>query len=195
MAFLWRHSVTKVSIGGPDSRVGELNGALNSLLGTPSGIAGHGKFNEGDASATRLEFYLEGDNISFQPKLFKQMHQQALAKGKGTYNVDAIKEHFENRYAASKAVNDQFYFNLPSAAVVMGACYFIPGFFSNGTIGAGGIANEASITSFYGAKPKTAEQGWYRRTTPMTIPETIASILDRYLYAKPPIGGSGDDQS
>jgi hypothetical protein len=176
---------TKMSIGGPDNRVGVLNGALNSLLGTPSGISGHGKFNEGDASATRLDFYLEGDNISFRPELFKQMHQQALAKGNGTYNVDAIKEHFKNRYAASKAANKQFYFNLPSAGVVMGAYYFIPGFFSNGTIGAGGIANEASITSFYGAKPQTAgawnnpnleythvperipEQGWYRRATPV----------------------------
>jgi hypothetical protein len=204
---------TKMSIGGPDSRVGVLNGALNSVLGTPSGIAGHGKFNEGDASATRLDFYLEGDNISFRPELFKQLHQQALARGNGTYNVDAIKEHFKNRYAASKAANKQFYFNLPSSGVVMGAYYFIPGFFSNGTIGAGGIANEASITSFYGAKPKTAgawndpnleythvperipEQGWYRRATPMTIPEAVAGILDVYLYAMPPMGGAGADQS
>jgi hypothetical protein len=204
---------TKMSIGGPDSRVGVLNGALNSVLGTPSGISGHGKFNEGDASATRLDFYLEGDNISFRPELFKQMHQQALAKGNGTYSVDAIKEHFKNRYTASKAVNKQFYFNLPSAGVVMGAYYFIPGFFSNGTIGAGGIANEASITSFYGAKPAKAgawndpdleythvperipEQGWYRRATPMTIAEAVAGILDVYLYAKPAIGGSGADQS
>ncbi|RMZ66241.1 aromatic peroxygenase [Pyrenophora seminiperda CCB06] len=206
---------TKMSIGGPDARVGLLNGALNSLLGTPSGIAGHGKFNEGDASATRLDFYLEGDNISFQPELFKQMHQQALEKGDGTYSVDAIKEHFKNRYAASRAANSQFYFNLPSAAVVMGAYYFIPGFFSNGTIGAGGIANEASVTSFYGAKPKQAgpeawadpnteythvperipEQGWYRRATPMTIVEAAAGILDVYLYALPALGGSGADQS
>ncbi|KAF2870108.1 hypothetical protein BDV95DRAFT_608130 [Massariosphaeria phaeospora] len=204
---------TKMSIGGPDARVGVLNGALNSLLGTPSGIAGHGKFNEGDASATRLDFYLEGDNISFQPELFKQLHQQALAKGDGTYNVAAIKEHFKNRYAASKAANSQFYFNLPSAGVVMGAYYFIPGFFSNGTIGAGGIANEASIISFYGAKPARAnawrdpeltythvperipEQGWYRRATPMTIAEAVAGILDVYLYAMPPIGGAGADQS
>jgi hypothetical protein len=72
----------------------------------------------------------------------------------------------------------------------MGAYYFIPGFFSNGTIGAGGVANEASITSFYGAKPKDTspnawqnpdleythvperipEQGWYRRATPMSKP-------------------------
>lgn len=94
----------------------------------------------------------------------------------------------------------------------MGAYYFIPGFFSNGTIGAGGIANEASITSFYGAKPvsgkwndptreymhvpeRIPKQGWYRRATPMTIPEAVAGILDVYLYALPPIGGSGADQS
>ncbi|KAI8934118.1 hypothetical protein NX059_008877 [Plenodomus lindquistii] len=206
-------SSTKMSIGGPDSRVGVLNGALNSVLGTPSGISGHGKFNEGDASATRLDFYIEGDNISFQPELFKQLHQQALARGNGTYSVDAIKEHFKNRYAASKAANQQFYFNLPSAAVVMGAYYFIPGFFSNGTIGAGGIANEASITSFYGAKPNKAkawndlnleythvperipEQGWYRRKTPMTVAEAVGGILDVYLYAKPALGGSGADES
>ncbi|KAF5694350.1 Aromatic peroxygenase [Fusarium denticulatum] len=203
----------KMSIGGPDNRVGLLNGALNKIFGKPSGIAGHGKFNEGDASATREDFYLNGDNISFKSELFKQMHQQALAKGDGTYNVDAIKEHFKNRYRDSKAANKQFYFNVPSAAVVMGAYYFIPGFFSNGTIGAGGIANEASITSFYGAKPKRKnawkdkdleythvperipEQGWYRRATPMTIPEAVGGILDVYLYAQPALGGSGADGS
>jgi hypothetical protein len=71
------------------------------------------KFNEGDASATRLDFYLNnGDNIVFVPELFKQMHQRALAKGNGTYSVDAIKEHFKNRYHDSRAANSQFYFNL-----------------------------------------------------------------------------------
>lgn len=172
-----------------------------------------GKFNEGDASATRNDFYLTGDNISFQPELFKQLHQQALARGNGTYSVAAIQEHFKNRYAASKAANSQFYFNLPSAAVVMGAYYFIPGFFSNGTIGAGGVANEASVTSFYGAKPARAgawddpqltythvperipEAGWYRRATPMTVAEAVGGILDVYLYAKPALGGAGADQS
>lgn len=125
----------------------------------------------------------------------------------------AIQEHFKNRYAASKAANSQFYFNVPSAAVVMGAYYFIPGFFTNGTIGAGGVANEASITSFYGAKPsregawddpeltythvpeRIPEAGWYRRATPMTVVEAVGGILDVYLYAMPALGGSGADQS
>ena len=38
-----------------------------------------------------------------------------------------------------------------SQLIILGAYYFIPGFFSNGTIGAGGVANEASISSFEGA--------------------------------------------
>lgn len=202
----------KMSIGGPDDRVGLLNGALNKIFGKPSGISGHGKFNEGDASATREDFYLNGDNISFKPDYFKQLHKQALSKGDGTYSVAAVKEHFKNRYAASKAENSQFYFNLPSAAVVMGAYYFIPGFFSNGTIGAGGVANEASITSFYGAKPSKKNawkdpaltythvperipENWYRRSTPMTIAEAVGGILDVYLYAHPALGGAGADNS
>lgn len=156
---------------------------------------------------------MTGDNISFKPELFQQLHQQALAKGSGTYSVEAIQEHFKNRYAASKAANRQFYFNVPSAAVVMGAYYFIPGFFSNGTIGAGGVANEASITSFYGAQParqnawndssltythvpeRIPPQGWYRRSTPMTVLEAVAGILDVYLYALPALGGAGADDS
>lgn len=128
----------------------------------------------------------------------------------------AVQEHFKNRYAASRAANSQFYFNVPGAAFVMGAYYFIPGFFSNGTIGAGGVANEASVTSFYGARPdsragagasddpgltythvpeRIPEAGWYRRATPMTVAEAVGGILDIYLYAQPALGGSGADQS
>ncbi|ROW05749.1 hypothetical protein VMCG_05188 [Cytospora schulzeri] len=205
---------TTMSIGGPDDRVGLLDGTLNDIFGTPSGISGHGKFNEGDASATREDFYLNGDDITFQPSLFKQMHQKALEIGNGTYSVDVVKAHFASRYADSKAENSQFYFNVPSAAVVMGAYYFIPGFFSNGTIGAGGIANEASITSFYGAKPVDSSPGawkktdleythvperipenWYRRGTPMTVAEAVGGILDVYLYATPALGGAGANNS
>lgn len=141
------------------------------------------------------------------------MHQQALAKGNGTYCLSAIKEHFKNRYAASRAANKQFYFNVPSAAVVMGAYYFIPAFFSNGTYGAGGVANEASVTSFYGAKParpnawwdpsltytkvpeRIPESGWYRRATPLTVAEAVGGILDIYTYAQPQLGGAGANGS
>lgn len=74
----------KMSIGGPDARVGSFNGALNTLLGTPSCISGHGKFNEGDGSATREDFYLNDNNISFKRELVKQMNQRAITRGNGT---------------------------------------------------------------------------------------------------------------
>ena len=43
-----------MSIGGPDNRVGLLNGALNGIFGTPSGIAGHGKNNANTFSLANL---------------------------------------------------------------------------------------------------------------------------------------------
>jgi hypothetical protein len=60
--------------------------------------------------------------------------------------------------------------------------YFIPGFFSNGTIGFGGVANEASIASFLGTyfrsngsvayqPEQIPPQGWYRRGFAMNLPE------------------------
>ncbi|KAF4495368.1 cercosporin resistance [Fusarium agapanthi] len=150
----------KMSIGGPDNRVGLLNGALNKIFGKPSGIAGH-------------YFYLNGDNISFKSELFKQMHQQALAKGDGTYNVDAIKEHFKNRYRNSKAANKQFYFNIPSAAPKRKNAW------------------KDKDLEYTHAPERIPEQGWYRRATPMTIPEAVGGILDVYLYAQPALGGSG----
>jgi hypothetical protein len=70
------------------------------------------------------------------------------------------------------------------------ATYFIAGFFSNGTIGAGGVANEASIASFLGAyfnsdgsvvyqPEQVPPQGWYRRGTPMFLSEVCALVTAR----------------
>jgi hypothetical protein len=80
-------------------------------------------------------------------------------------------KHFLPRY---------FYFFPPQAALAIGATYFIDGFFSNGTIGAGGVANEASIAAFLGAQfnsdssvsyvpEQIPSQGWYRRGNPVFL--------------------------
>jgi hypothetical protein len=45
------------SIGGADGRTNSL-GAIGGLLGTETGLDGHGRVNEGDASATRYVFYI-----------------------------------------------------------------------------------------------------------------------------------------
>lgn len=86
----------KIRIGGPNDSVGLVNGALNDIFGIRSCISSHSKptllspvtthapltdprlkFNEGDASATREDVYLNSDNISLQPTLFQQLHQRA----------------------------------------------------------------------------------------------------------------------
>jgi hypothetical protein len=126
--------------------------------------------------------------------VFKDLQNQAKKIGGGQYNVPALQQHFANQYTNSRNKNPYFYFFPPQAALVIGATYFIPGFFSNGTIGAGGVANEASIASFLGAQFKSdgsvtyvpeqiPPQGWYRRAYPMFLTEGVDGIITLYTGA------------
>jgi hypothetical protein len=179
------------------------------------------------ASLTRVrpscDFYVcAGDNHNMQPELFQQMLAQAAAHG-NQFTVAAQAAHFHARYADSRARNPNFYFVPPSALIVMGATYFHPGFFSNGTIGAGGVANVASIASFTGAhfnadgsvvyvpersaharvsfahlltRVAVPPQGWYRRATPMFLAEALAGILAIYSDPAPvEFGGNAGSTS
>lgn len=71
--------------------------------------------------------------------------------------------------------------------MTIGAIYFIPGFMSNGTIGFGGVANEASVSSFLGTyfnsdgsvtymPEQIPPQGWYRRGFAMNLEEGIDGV-------------------
>ncbi|CAD0015984.1 unnamed protein product [Aureobasidium pullulans] len=143
----------RYSIGGADKRTNSA-GALGSALGTETGLSGHLRFKEGDASGTRCDFYLcDGDNHNMNGSIFKDLQDKAKTYG--------------------------------------GATYFTAGFFSNGTIGYGGVANEASIASFDGAYFNTngtvsyqpeqiPPQGWYRRGFPMFLSEGIDGIITLY---------------
>lgn len=128
------------------------------------------------------------------------LKNQAMTVGGGQYNVKAVTAHFANQYQNSRSKNPYFYFFPPQAALVIGATYFIPGFFSNGTIGAGGVANEASIASFLGASfnadgsfkayvpEQIPPQGWYRRAYPMLLSEGIDGIITLYSGAAAQMG-------
>ncbi|KAF1831238.1 Cloroperoxidase, partial [Decorospora gaudefroyi] len=184
----------RYSIGGSDSRTNSL-GFLGAALGTQTGLSGHLRFKEGDASGTRCDFYLcDGDNHNLDPSVFKDLQNQAKTYGGGQYNVKAVTRHFANQYTNSRENNPYFYFFPPQAALVIGATYFIPGFFSNGTIGAGGVANEASIASFLGTQfnndgsvtyipEQIPPQGWYRRAYPMFLSEGVDGIITLYTGA------------
>jgi hypothetical protein len=88
---------------------------------------------------------------------------------------------------------------VPFPSIVSFAAYaFYPNFFSNGTYGAGGVANYESISSIIGAKynPKTNEfeyvperwpENWYRRDTEYGAVEALTQgLVD--IYTKNPIG-------
>lgn len=51
----------KYSIGGADVRTNSL-GVIGGALGTETGLSGHLRFKEGDASGTREDFYLTNGN-------------------------------------------------------------------------------------------------------------------------------------
>ncbi|KAL8824512.1 MAG: hypothetical protein Q9170_008130 [Blastenia crenularia] len=188
------------SIGGADARTNSL-GVVGGSLGTETGLSGHLRFKEGDASGTRCDFYLcNGDNHNLNPDVFANFQNAAKTVGGGQYNVPAIIQHFANQYKKSRDTNPYFYFFPPQAALTIGAEYFHAGFFSNGTIGAGGVANEASIASFNGAKFNSSTgsisympeqippQGWYRRGYPLFLTEGIQAIITLYVGAAAILG-------
>ena len=188
------------SIGGADARTNSL-GIVGGSLGTETGLSGHLRFKEGDASGTRCDFYLcNGDNHNLSPSVFLDLQAAAKAYGAGQYNVPALTQHFAHQYTNSRNKNPDFYFFPPQAALVIGATYFIAGFFSNGTIGSGGVANEASIASFLGtyfnSSSNTVQyqpeqipaQGWYRRGYPMFLSEGIDAIITLYTGAAATLG-------
>lgn len=188
------------SIGGADARTNSL-GIVGGALGTETGLSGHLRFKEGDASGTRCDFYLcNGNNHNLNPSVFLDLQSTAKTYGGGQYNVPALIQHFAHQYTNSRNKNPNFYFFPPQAALVIGATYFIAGFFSNGTIGAGGVANEASISSFLGTYFNSSSgavqyqpeqippQGWYRRGYPMFLSEGIEGIIALYTGAAATLG-------
>lgn len=190
------------SIGGADARTNSL-GVVGGSLGTETGLSGHLRFKEGDASGTRCDFYLcNGDNHNLDSSVFLDLQNAAKTYGGGQYNVPALTQHFAHQYTKSRNNNPYFYFFPPQAALGIGATYFIAGFFSNGTIGAGGVANEASIASFTGAyfnsstgtityqPEQIPPQGWYRRGYPMFLNEGVDGIITLYTGAAATLGKS-----
>ncbi|KAK1032085.1 hypothetical protein LTR33_016873 [Friedmanniomyces endolithicus] len=90
-----------------------------------------------------------------------------------------------------------YYFPFPSI-VATAAFNFYPNFFSNGTYGAGGVANYESISSIIGAKlnkntgqfeyvpERWPVQGWYRRSTEYGAVQALTEAFTR-IYPSYPV--------
>jgi hypothetical protein len=104
---------------------------------------------------------------------------------KKEFSMEVMGKHYAQSASFSKANNPYlYYFPFPQIVSVV-AFLFYPAFFSNGTYGAGGVANYKSIMSIIGAEydQKTGEfryvperwpENWYRRATPYGAVQALA---------------------
>ncbi|KAA1478315.1 Cloroperoxidase [Dentipellis sp. KUC8613] len=145
-------------------------GALQNIFGVAGGLNYHNTL-EGDASTTRQDAYF-GDAHSMDPNLYLQMKSIAARLG-----GDLWLRHHERS---------------PTGLASM--------LFANGTYGAGGVPNEASISSFLGAHAlpdgryeyvhERFPDNWYRRAEPLNIVEALEMIVDFLVSTNVPFGAN-----
>ncbi|EMC93813.1 hypothetical protein BAUCODRAFT_75194 [Baudoinia panamericana UAMH 10762] len=154
---------------------------------------------ECDISPNREDYYLAcGDNHHLSSRLFQQNVQAAAANPTKQFDLVTMGTQYASNAAFSLKNNPYlYYFPFPSI-VSLGAFAFYPQFFSNGTYGAGGVANYESISSIIGAKfnktsgqfsfvpEKWPSQGWYRRATPYGA---VQALIDGFtiIYPRYPV--------
>lgn len=152
----------------------------------PNNVGGLNRHStvEADISPNREDYYNGcGDNHHLSSRLFKQ--NVALAAASKDFGLTTMGNQYLANSKFSQTNNPYlYYFPFPSI-VSLGAFAFYPNFFSNGTYGAGGVANYESISSIIGARynsqtdefeyvpERWPEQGWYRRATPYGAVQTL----------------------
>ncbi|KAF2705100.1 hypothetical protein K504DRAFT_107066 [Pleomassaria siparia CBS 279.74] len=163
----------------------------------PGGVGGLNRHStvEADISPNREDYYNGcGDNHHLSSRLFRQNVGFAAAEATKQFTLDAMAKQYATSAQFSKTYNPYLYY-LPFPQIVSLAAFaFYPQFFSNGTYGAGGVANYESISSIIGAQydgrtgtfryvPEKWPNNWYRRATPYTsvqaLTEAFAVIYPR----------------
>ncbi|GAA5913046.1 hypothetical protein JCM6882_005546 [Rhodosporidiobolus microsporus] len=182
------------SIGGEDDRTYSATGIGSKAAGRQFGLDGHSRC-EGDASATRADFFMNGgDNHNGQPERFRRFMELAKKNG-GQFNVAAANELYAQNADISLENNPKLYFQAYTIIVILGEYPFIPNFFTNGTYGAGGVSNLESISSLMGYQinedgsicyvPERFPDNWYRRATPYGFVNGLVPGLPGTLAANP----------
>ncbi|UZJ50698.1 hypothetical protein CBS101457_000018 [Exobasidium rhododendri] len=181
----------KLSIGGPDDRVGTIPFVGGDQI--PGGIMNHDAY-EIDSSLTRTDKFL-GNNKVLNGTLFQQIWDVADAQNNGVIDAGVMIQVRSNRYEASARDNPQFTF-APIGILFLGADHFLYNtMVSSDESGEPGVSNRTTLSDFYGAKstgPTTWEyvperlpnEGeWYRRARPLTIPELLLNAQGSFVDA------------
>lgn len=190
----------KVSIGGPDDRVGTIPLVGGSQI--PGGILKHNAY-EIDSSLTRVDKAI-GDNKRLNGTLFQQIWDVADEMNGGTINAPVMTKVRSLRYEQSVRDNPQFTF-APIGTLFLGADHFLWNtMVSSNEDGEPGPSTRETLSAFYGAKstgPNTweyvpeqlpGEGNWFRRARPLTIPEAVlnakGSLVDAVAKGQLPTG-------
>jgi len=156
---------------------------------------------EADISPNREDYYTGcGDNHHVSSRLFKQNVALAAASSDKQFSLDVMAQQYKANSEFSQQYNPYvYYFPFPSI-VSLGAFVFYPNFFSNGTYGAGGVANYESISAIIGAQlnedtgeyeyvPERWPENWYRRSTEFgavaALTEAIVNIYPQNTIPMP----------
>ena len=161
-----------------------------------NGIGGLNRHStvEADVSPNREDYYNGcGDNHHLSSRLVKQMVKYADQDANKEFSMDTMAKHYAESAGFSKNNNPYLYYFPFPQIVSLGAFAFYPQFFSNGTYGAGGVANAKSILSIIGAEyesssgefkyvPEKWPENWYRRATPYGA---VQALTDGFLNIYP----------
>ncbi|MCJ1383102.1 hypothetical protein MMC17_006215 [Xylographa soralifera] len=166
--------------------------ATGDLLGDELGLNGHNKF-EGDTSLTRDDYFLTGDDHTFNGTLFSYMD----ATCQGNFDRNGLALYRSQRYAQSKAENGNFYYG-PKSLLLYGAASFLYELFPS--LGPAGSPNLATTSSFFGAVsdgsggwthvPEQIPANWYNRVSPYTNLDVGNEIVAQYLEYPVLFGGN-----
>lgn len=156
---------------------------------------------ECDISPIREDFYNAcGDNHHMSSRRFKQLVGYAAQDPSKQFNYEVMARQYAENGRFSQANNPFLYFFPFPSIVALGAYPFYPNFFSNGTFGAGGVANYESVSAIVGARlnertgdfeyvPERWPENWYRRAVPYGAVQAVADVLTRIYPANPvPMG-------
>ncbi|RMY64437.1 hypothetical protein D0863_09821 [Hortaea werneckii] len=165
--------------------------STGNVLADELGLNGHNHF-EADASLTRNDYFLaDGDNYRWNATLFTQM----LEYCQGNCNLEALSKYREARYQQSLADNGNFFFG-PGSLLLYGAASFLYELMPT----AGGIADEATMMSFFGADKVNGEYvwnggerippNWRARVEPYDNNKVGIQIVEMYLMNPVLFGGN-----
>jgi hypothetical protein len=135
-------------------------------------------------AAIQCDFYnCEGAEHNMKHELFVLMLNSTKTYGGGQLTPLAHARHFHAWYEDSTSSKPNFYVVSPSLSV-LGATYFRAGFFTDGTICAGRVANTVSIASYHSC-PRTLRTFMGSGTSSTAFSErtwanlTISSLASR----------------